>query len=184
MKLLSDNLKKAGYFNAILIVIALVLRLVTFVSIPTLGKVDAIICIVALVYGLIYALNGYKKDASKYYKTFMYLYLLSAVITLILAFSAAIIELKNYGILVILANVVILVSIFVLACINNLGEKKSNYLALLVLALNIFKLLFNVAIKGAIMPIVSAGIANIMLACILCVFVSAKYADKKSRGAK
>lgn len=184
MKLINDNLRKAGYFNAVLIVIAIVLRTISFSSIPTLGKVDSILCIVSLLFGLIYALNGYKKDASKYYKAFMYLYLLSAVITLILAFSVATIELGDYGILVIIANVVILISIFVLAFIKDLGEKKSNNLAILVFALNIFKLLFNTAIKGTIMPILSAGFANIMLSCILCLFVSAKYAEKGSRGAR
>ena len=73
-----------------------------------------------------------------------------------------------------------------LAIVKNLGEKKSNYLALLVLALSIFKLIFDVAIIGLSMglPNISAGFSNIMLACILCVFVAAKYADKKSRGAK
>ena len=181
MKLINDNLKKAGYFNAVLIVIALVLRLATFVSIPTLGKIESIICIVALIYGLIYSLNGYKKDASKYYKIFMYLYLLSTVITLILTFFVAINELRKYGVLVIIANVIILMSLAILAFAKDLGEKKSNGLALAVLAISIFKLCF---VSTKTISHISIAFDNLMLACILCVFVSAKYADKASRGAK
>ena len=180
MKLINDNLKKTGYFNAVLIVIALVLRLVTFVSIPTLGKIESIICIVALLYGLIYSLNGYKKDASKYYKTFMYLYLLSTVITLILTFFVAINELRKYGILVIIANVVILLSLTILAFAKDLGEKKSNGLALVILGASIFKL----CIVTKTISYISIAFDNLMLACILCVFVSAKYTEKTSRGAK
>ena len=186
MKLINDNLKKAGIFNSVLIVIAIVLRLIPLKSVPTLVKVDSIICIVALIYGLIYALYGYKKEASKYYKTFMYLYLLSSIISFATVLDFAVDILGKIGILMIIANAIILVSVFLLAFIKDFGEKKSNNFALLVFALNIFKLLFDLIIIGSSIELanISAGFSNIMLSCILCLFVSAKYADKSSRGAK
>ena len=184
MKLLSNNLKKAGYFNAALIVIAIVLRLISIVVVPTIIKIDAVLCIAALVYGFLYALNGYKKDVAKYYKSFMYLYLISSVLSLGTSLSLAIADLGNFGILMIVSNIIIVISIFVLAFVKDFGEKKSNTLSLLVLSLNVFKLLSDISIKGITTPIISAGFGNLILACVLCVFVAAKYADKKSRGAK
>ena len=181
MKFINNNLKTVGYINAVLIIFALVLRLVSFASIPTFGKVESIICIIALIFGLIYSLNGYKKDASKYYKAFMYLYLLSTVITLILSLFVAINELRKYGILVVIANVVILISETILAFAKDLGEKKSNGLALAILAISIFKLCF---VTTKTISHISIAFDNLILAIILCVFVSAKYADKASRGAK
>lgn len=184
MKLINNNLKTVGYINVVLIVIAIILRLIAITVVPTIIKIDAILCIAALACGLIYALNGYKKDAAKYYKTFMYLYLISSVLSLGTSLSLAIADLGNFGILMIISNIIITISIFVLAFVKDFGEKKSNILSLLVLSLNILKLLSDISIKGITTPIISAGFGNLILACILCVFVSAKYADKASRGAK
>ena len=115
--------------------------------VPTIIKIDAILCIVALAYSLIYALNCYKKDAAKYYKTFMYLYLISSVLSLGTSLSLAIADLGNFGILMIISNIIITISIFALAFVKDSGEKKSNTLSLLVLSLNILKLLSDISIK-------------------------------------
>ena len=77
MKLINENLKKVGYVNAVLIIVAIVLRAIIIPTAPTLIKIDAIACILALISGLVYCLNGYKKDVAKYYKAFMILYLVS-----------------------------------------------------------------------------------------------------------
>ena len=81
-------------------------------------------------------------------------------------------KLKWYAIIVVL--------VFILAFIKDLGVNKSTCLSLMVLILNVIKLFFDVAEKVTI----PSGFANFVLACVLCVFVSAKYADKASRGAK
>ena len=186
MKLINENFKKAGYFNTALIIIAIVLRLISFVNSRAITKIDCIVCIGALVYGLIYALNGYKKDAAKYYKTFMYLYLLSNTISFIIALTSAISEIGNLGVLMIVVNGIILLSVCSLTFIEDIGESKSNIFALSILLLNILKLVIDIAIIGTTIttPHTSAWFANIVLACVLCVFVSAKYADKASRGSK
>ena len=173
MKLLSDNLKKAGYFNAALIIVAILFRLYFITVFPIATKIDSIICIAALIFGLFYSLSGYKKDAAKYYKAFMYLYLISSIFSLVASCDG--------NVLSIIANVIILVSAFILSFVKDLGEKKSDGLALVILAISIFKLCI---VTTKTIPHISVAFANLMLACILCVFVAAKYADKKSRGAK
>ena len=178
MKLINDNLKKAGYFNAALIVIAIIMKLVTFFNVPTLVKIDSVLCVAALVFGLFYSLNGYKKDAAKYYKGFMYLYFASNIISLLVPLLAPMFEKVNYFIVSI--NAIILILAFILTFIKDLGVNKSTILSMLILLLNVIKLFYNVANKTTI----QAGFSNLILACILCVFVSAKYADKASRGAK
>ena len=173
MKLINDNLKKTGIFNSIFIVIAIVFRLYFISVFPIATKIDSIICIVALIFGLFYCLSGYKKDAAKYYKAFMYLYLFSCIFSLVASCDGSVLS--------IIANVLILVSAFILAFVKDLGEKKSNGLALAILGVSIIKLCLVIT---KTIPHISVAFANLMLTCILCVFVSAKYADKTSRGAK
>ena len=177
MKLINDNLKKTGYFNAALIVIAIIMKLITLKDVSTLVKVDSIVCIIALVFGLFYSLNGYKKDAAKYYKSFMYLFFVSSVLSLLVPSIAPLSGKTNYFIASI--NVIILVLVFLLAFIKDLGVNKSTNISMLILILNIVKLFYNVQITVFLL-----GFSNLVLACILCVFVSAKYADKEARGAK
>ena len=176
MELINDNLKKAGYFNSVLIVAAIILRAINFANSPTLMMVDNAVCILALVFGLLYSLNGYKKDAAKYYKAFIYLYLISSLFALI----GPILGERN--ILMIISRALVFIAVFVLAFIKDLGENKSSKLALAIFVINVATLCYGVTSKA--IPFIIMHLGNVALSCILCVFVSAKYADKKSRGAK
>lgn len=80
MKLININLKTVGIVNSILLVAAIVLRVINITEMPTIRIIDLAICVVALLSGLVYSINGYKKDVAKYYKVFMYLYVVSNVI--------------------------------------------------------------------------------------------------------
>ena len=177
MKLINDNLKKVGYFNALLIVIAIILRAIIIPTAPTLIKIDAIACILALISGLVYCLNGYKKDVAKYYKAFMILYFVSNISSILMSILHA------SNTILIIANVIIIICVAFLAFSKDLGEKKSNSFALSVLAINAIKLIYDIVASPAA-GTVRGGITSLILACILCMFVSAKYADKASRGAK
>ena len=177
MKLIDDNLKKTGYFNATLIVIAIILRVIVIPTAPILIKIDSIACLLALISGLVYCLNGYKKDVAKYYKAFMILYLISNISSI----AMSILHASN--IILIIANAVIIICVAFLALGKDLGEKKSNSFALVVLAINAIKLIYNIVANPTV-GTVRGGITSLILACILCMFVSAKYADKASRGAK
>ena len=179
MKLINDNLKKAGYFNAFLTVIAIVLRIFQIVSAPIYVKIEAVICIIALVFGLFYSLNGYKKDAAKYYKAFIYLYLISSLFALIGPIFAI---LGERNILMIISRALVFIAMLVLAFVKDLGENKSSKLALAIFVINVATLCYGVTSKA--IPFIIMHLGNVALSCILCVFVSAKYTDKASRGAK
>ena len=177
MRLINDNLKKAGYFNAALIVIAIVLKAICIGIGTTLSKIDSIICIIALMFGLLYSLNGYKKDAAKNYKVFMYLFFISNAFALTAPFAIKV------DVLILVSNIIMFVLVFVLTFIKDLGVSKSTNLSMLILILTIIKFLYAVAKLGDSLSIYS-GFSSLALSCVLCVFVSAKYADKESRGAK
>lgn len=174
MKLLSNNLKKAGYFNSVLIIVAIVLRILSLGNLPIFVTIDSIICIAALVFGLFYSLNGYKKDAAKYYKGFMYLYFVSCI------FSFLVPIFRDKDVLTMISNAIVLVAAFILAFVKDLGEKKSTYLSLTVLLFSVIKFFYKITNNITF----SAKFGNLILAIILCVFVAAKYADKEARGAK
>ena len=177
MKFINDNLKKAGYFNVVLIIAAIIAKLATIKKVSMLVNIDSIVCIIALVFGLFYSLSGYKKDSAKYYKVFMYLYFVSSVLSLLVPSIAPLSGKIDFFIVSI--NVIILILVFVLAFIKDLGVNKSTYISIFILILNVVKLFYNVK-----MTVLLLGFSNLILACIVCVFVSAKYKDKESRGTK
>lgn len=178
MKLINNNLKKAGYFNSLLILICIVLNIINIFNVPIYIKIDSIVCIIALIFGLFYSLNGYIKNAAKYYKAFIFMFLISSVFSFIASISGGD---NNY--LIVASNVAILLSIVILAFVKDLGEKKSNSFAITILLLNAVKICAVIITKSLSLA-VRIHLSNFVLACILCVFVSAKYKDKESRGAK
>lgn len=174
MKFINENLKKAGYFNAVLIVLAIVLRLRLSAEAAIIIKIDSIVTVIALVFGLIYALNGYKKESAKYYKGFMCLYLISSAVSILSPALAPLPGASNNVLTVI--NGIIFVLIAILAFVKDLGVNKSTTIAASILLLNVVKLFLSnkISIHGIF--------ANFVLACVMCVFVTAKYRDKESRG--
>lgn len=180
MKLVNKNLKKVGYFNALLIVVAIIFRLYYIGTFSPIVTVDSAVCTIALIFGLFYSLNGYKKAAAKYYKGFMYLYFVSSALSFGSTLYIGSMSLTASGLVIILCNLAILLLAFILSFIKDFGEKKSNSISLTILILNTIKL---VLVLNTTTSNISIGFANLMLACILCVFVSAKYIEKESRGA-
>lgn len=177
MKLINDNLKKAGYFNAVLIVIAIVLRIISFSVLSSSTMLDSIIFIATLVFGLLYSLNGYKKDSAKYYKAFLYLYLVSNT------FSVSVLFVNRLNLFISILKILEFVLLFVLAFIKDLGANRSTNLSLLILIISVIDVLYGAIKIGNIISI-SSGFSALVLSCALCVFVSAKYKDKEARGAK
>lgn len=177
MKLINENIRKAGYFNAALIAIAIVLKAICIGIGTSLSKVDSIICILALMFGLLYSLNGYKKDAAKNYKAFMYLYFISNAFALTAPLAIEV------DALILVSNIIMFVLVFILTFIQNLGVKKSTNVSMVILIITIIKFLYAVVKLGDSLSIYS-GFSSLALSCVLCVFVSAKYKDKASRGTK
>lgn len=188
MEFINKNLKQVGIVNIILIVATIVLLFINFSSRTTIAKIDVIVCVIALIFGIFYAFNGYKKDAAKYYKAFMILVFVSALNSIITPLSFIITSQSAdavSGIILTICHLPIAVCIGFLSFGKDLGKDKSIKLAIAVLVLNAIKLLYIVITGGTLgITTLSACIANAILAIIIVVFVSAKYADKASRGAK
>ena len=82
MNFIAKNLKQAGVFNTILIVVTIALQIYltcTAINMSLFNYFNDLIVIAALVHGLFYAFYGYKKNAASYYKAFMYLALITFI---------------------------------------------------------------------------------------------------------
>ena len=183
---MKKGLKLAGIINSIFIVFAILLRIVFFnYEDGILVIIDSCVSIATLVFGIIYAISGYKKNAAKFYKTFMGAYLFSCVLSLVTLASYFISIGQLASINSILALLCIVLSIFASykLCFGlDLGYKKSQKLALIILLSNLIKMIVDLLFKLPMsLPI---DFSNLIFSCILMVFVLGKYLEKENRGTK
>ena len=183
MKLINDNLKKAGIFNSILIVLAIVLELLTIKEALLFEIIDISICVIGLLFGLLYSLNGYKKDVAKYYKWFMYLFALRSIISFIVSISKFGFDSVPLINLIHIINFVILICVCLLAFVKDFGEHNSKTAACIILVLTGIRLFSDIS-YASLKDTHYATLAIFVQAIITYVLVSQKYADKESRGAK
>lgn len=181
MKLINDNLQKTGIFNSLLIVIALVLRLINIGKLPFIGVVEVIANIIALLFGLLYSLNGYKKDVANYYKTFMCLYALGSAFSFVLPLLRFGFNPTDQGNIIHIIHLVVLVCICLLAFVKDFGEHNSKATALILLVMNAI-ILANDLLSGAITEVYFVSLSIFVQSIIAYILVSHKYSDKKSRG--
>lgn len=185
---INKNLKKTGIINIIIILATIALRLSKVGSMDMLATINACICSIALAVGVIYAITGYKKTSAKYYKIYMFLYLVSCIIALIAPFdllSRGLAGLSLY--LNIFCCIAIVVCIGILSFGKNLGKDKSINLSYTVLAIStVESLILLLDDQKIFTPLdkISTSLSYLLLAIILILFVSAKYADKESRDAE
>jgi len=181
MEFITKNLKTVGIVNTILIVVALVARCITFADSPAMIKAESIIGAIGLISGLIYAFNGYKKDAAKYYKLFMYTYVVISIISLIVEIVAS----KTMGVRALQFSFVIIpfICICLLAFVKDFGKTKSITAIGIVLLINVIRFA-RAIIKNTDLNISTVSLGNLVLAIIAFIFVVCKYADKEARGTK
>lgn len=183
MKLFNENLKKADYFSAGLIAVTIILRLVELRSINIYAKIDAIMCVISLLFGIIYILNGHSKNVAKDYKMFMLFYAISTLFAVMVP-SLDLVNgrsgLPLYAAIVI--DLATSICAFVLAFGKDLGHKKSILFVLVALFVSVIKLFINTIDLDLSHSIPT--IAHLMQAIIAYLFVSAKYEDKEARGTK
>lgn len=184
MNFITKNLKQAGIFNTVLIVIATILQIyqlciMDYKSASGILYFYDIITIIALVSGLFYAFYGYKKEASKYYKVFM-------ALTFITFLCSAISNLP-YSYLMILTCIsfVRLIPIALLAFKKDFGKKNSIICAYTTFALTLAIVLIGVFVfVTPLKYLITLILNNVLLSVIVIIFVEAKYADKEARGTK
>ena len=190
MSFITKNLKKVGIVNTILIAVCLILdgyligRYPIILSSPTF-VITNVFEVISIIFGLVYAISGYKKDSAKYYKGFMITLLITRIVD---AFDDLYITLtfaeynNSYFTSVFKFAIVICIAILVFA--KDFGKKKSLIVAYaaLICDVAVFARIIT-AYGGFVADIVVASI-YLILSCITTIFVEAKYIDKESRGVK
>ena len=187
MKLINDNLKKAGYFNAALIVIAIAFQVKALFNANALltDKIFYILYIVGLVSGLIYSLSGYKKDSAKYYKSFMIIYALLSTYSIVSKIVNNIaIGMELFHIATTILSVIADICIIVLAFTKDLGKSKSYSLIITNLVIILGSTVLGFIVSEGFINLVEIWLPLVMLSIIAYIFVCAKFADKEARGAK
>ena len=138
-------------------------------------RIAAIVC---LIFAAFYILNGYTKNAAKYYKVYGALLAIKHLTGIL---SGSIESGTPFGIMILSLSLVI---VLVLLLSENLGKTKSFILCGLNVILGVGLLLYSV-IKGNIPTIlIMSNIVNIDLACLFGIMTFAKYLDKAERGTK
>ena len=181
MNFITKNLKQAGVFNTILIVITIILQIyLMFVEgfKPALQPYNYVM-IIASIFGLIYAFYGYKKHAAKYYKAFIFL----ALIAFVLSAISFVPNFSQWKIGTCLAFVRI-IPIALLGFIKDFGKKNSLICAYVAFVCSSIIFISAIMQNDYILARIALGLIQVLISAITIVFVEAKYADKASRGAK
>ena len=138
-----------------------------------LFRVSAIAC---LVFAGFYIINGYTKDAAKYYKVYGALY---AVKHLMGILSGSAKSGTTFGIMVLALSLVITL---VLLLSENLGKTKSFVLCGLLVILGVVLLVHSLSQGNIPTILIMSNIVNVDLAYLYGIMTYAKYLDKAERG--
>lgn len=181
---------KLKILHLILMAIALVLSV--FIIVKTcdfttiygvLALLFSFVRLIALIFGLVYIFNGFKKDVSNFYKGYMLLYVVSMFL-----FSTNSIATKDVSYFEAFLNNGALVASLVLAIGKDLGKKNTYIAAIALLLCTLVPLIIygftftNYGNEGLIF--LGCAISNFLLAVTATFMVYEKYTDKVARGRK
>ena len=144
-----------------------------------------IVDIVAFAFGLVYLIMSYKKNASIYYKAFMWLLVISQVVE-----SASILSSYTPSMIDIFKNNVNLVLFTLIAGARDYGKNNSYLLALCLVVFNVYAVfdvasMISLADSNAMATLAMFDrIGQLLLAISASFMVCGKYLDKTSRGSK
>ena len=167
----------------LLILAAIIVNVLTIVSGSSTVylKISAIFAVLALGCSCFYFLKGFSKDVARYYKLFVFIYLLSQLVMVIsngVGFG---------GVVQVLLSVVIILLLFLILMNKNLGKKASLLLCLLIIILSVADLVsWIVMMRGTPEGSVIFGrsATQLLLSCLMTLSTYAKYVDKGTRGTK
>lgn len=174
--------KEACIVNFLLISVALILDFVELIrpAKNVIRQIDMFLCMAALIPALIYIVSGCRKSAATFYKVFMLLFAASSLCALADDIVYSIID--NYGAFFSsIIRVLVLLGALFLAFVPNFGKKKSLGAAYAILGLELINAVVGVVMYGGF-DVIVRGVSSVVLACIVCMFVLCKYADKDARG--
>lgn len=168
--------------NIVLIIGVLVLgimRISNPIFSSTFDKVNIVVDFVALAFGFAYLITGYKKDSAIFYKGFMILFVLSSLFSCITDIIAQTIKGSSYITSIFLTFVFF--GVIVLAFIQDLGSNVSFVIVGIIIAIDLFLLIYTLIAMGDINYIAFSA-SNFVTACTAATMIFAKYIDKAKRG--
>lgn len=192
-----NTLKTVGIVNSIIICVSICLVVSSIVDVfktmdinpfylNVISIIGAIALIVALIFGFIYSYNGYTKDFSKYYKGYMILLALSAIIDIVCTILSGLEydSLYNvFSLLSIIGRLIITICYNVLGFKLDYGDSKSSVASYI--SLGTCFVLFGLSIVAPpVLGLYKITFGHLLISYITSVFVNAKYTDKKMRGTK
>lgn len=182
------NLKKAGIFNTVLIIITVILEVLGLLVMSAYSndRILNIANIIALLCGLFYIFTGYRKSSSKFFKIFMIVYacasVYDAIADMLYCISTGV---TSLCIIEIIANFLAALCVVVIAFTNNFGKLASTRLGKLNLILTLVSdLVFGLFIYKDMLIYLDIYVGDILLSCLALLFIIAKYTNKETRGAK
>lgn len=175
--------------------ISLLLILVSFavcaytIVIPEsiIGVFASVFMLLALFAGLFYILKGCKKDAAKYFQTFVAAFTIAEAVSIIsLCVATSTIFSAKVLALIFLFDVVLLALLVYLLIKKDLGVKKTVTMGLAILVFSAIDFIKGIMIsaKAGAPNEALIGFATLSLGLTLLFMIYAKYKDKAARGSK
>lgn len=173
-----DNFKKVGIFNLVLIGLVLVYDVIRlFDNASVIGRAAILVHILGYVTGLLYAFSGYKKDSAKYYMLFMFMLLISEVMSILNLTSRSEANIVSY-----ILRVACILIAFMLTFGKNLGLKTTLSICSVSLLIHIYNLVRVIINAKDKFQAATNSVSDLVLIVIALVFILAKYEDKFARG--
>ena len=177
--------KSISAITILLVVVAAVLAGIVLFSgeYSIMRFISKVISLIAMIPCFVYACKGYKKDVAVYYKAFMGLFALSALITLITDIIDTVANsYPSYFSTVICA--IVLIGYLILAFAKDFGKQKSMITAFCILGAQLISFVRMLVKFGGVTSIILSACLNLIVSIVACLFVYAKYQDKAERGTK
>lgn len=169
--------------NLVLISVALVLEFLKLIrpAESVITQIDMLLCMAAMLPALLYILSGYRKSAAQFYKVFMYMFAASCLCSLANDVIYTIID-HYTAYFSTVVRALVFVGALLLAFIPNFGKRKSLGVAYGILALELVNSIRLVVRYGGNFALIVKSVSGVVIACVVCMFVLCKYADKDARG--
>lgn len=136
--------------------------------------------VIALVVAILYISAGFKKASAKYFKFFLYVFILAELIKLF-----TLILIVQSSIFIVIGILIAFILLNVLFGTKDLGKKKSLILSTLILVCFVFSTIASICLDTYFdIKLLAVCLADISLALVLLVMMVLKYYDKTLRNTK
>lgn len=189
MKLDTNGLRKAYIINTLLVIAVFILDIIGIFKKDTLNTDKGAFAssMVAISFGLYYLVNSYKKNAAENYRYFLLFYGFNILIQLygdlyyLAIFGEEILVTASATAF---SLVFMLVMLALLLVSKDLGYKVSSSFSYIILIFSIINLIIACVSFADSSSYILLTVNHVVMSCVTCMFVIAKYNDKALRNSK